>query len=97
MNSVHVRRSYLHCGVLQPAMEFCYSLLMSASSREGPAQDMLHHNCMAFLHGVVACSSYKGSASSAGVGGARDESMVGHAAVARGVHELMHPGTFTAR
>ncbi len=75
---MHLRRSYLHCGVLQPAMEFCYSLLMSASSREGPTQDTLHHHCMAFLHGVITCSSYKGSASSAGVGGARDEAVVRH-------------------
>jgi hypothetical protein len=75
------RRSFFHCGILAPCLDFCCGQVLSwqaGAARSGgggggPPQQFVVQSLL-FVHGVQKCSSYRGSASSLSLhGGARSQ------------------------
>ena len=63
------RRSFFHCGLLVPCLEFCGSQVLAwrPEAGRGPGGAAAQHlvvQCLLFTHGVQRCASYRGSAAS---------------------------------
>ena len=63
-------RSFFHCGILVPCLEFCCGQVLSwpggsaSGGGGGAAPQQFVVQSLLLMHGVQKCSSYKGSASS---------------------------------
>lgn len=66
------RRSFFHCGILVPCLEFCCAQVLAwqrpgsgaAPAAAAPLPPQFVVQCLLLIHGVQRCGSYKGSASS---------------------------------
>ena len=64
-----LHRSFFHCGILVPCLEFCCSQVLgwpggSNGGGSGAAPQQFVVQSLLLIYGVQKCSSYKGSASS---------------------------------
>ncbi len=54
--------SVLRCGTLIQALELCCSQIASPSVRSGQVSSAITRQCLQYLHSVVRCAAYRGSA-----------------------------------